>query len=355
VLHLRFRHALARLAPAAVAVLAATCTSPTKPGPVVEPIIQSVSPSAGPATGGTQVTIRGANFAAGTAVTVGGRPATSVNVSGSDVITAMTPASTTAGAADISVTTNGRTGTLPGGFKYEVTTNTPPTIKSIVARGKRPGEPANFADYGETIVVTAVVEDAETNPAQLQYQWLACGGTFTGTGAQVEWRAPTGGPGTTICSIELVLSDGAQVVTGSVTVRVHDSVVEIRNLVLEFLTEFADSTIPAEQTVRNFSSSCPGKAAELRDVANNRATRIINSHNYGTPAVTVAFGSVCRGRPSDACAITSAEWQSTVKPTGPQEAAKGISTITGVYRDARWWLCDSLFDGTSSLGLHFMH
>lgn len=271
------------------------------------------------------------------------------------MITATTPASTTAGAADITVTSNGRSGTLPGGFRYEVVSNTPPTIKSIVAQGKRVRQPANFADYGETVTVTAVVEDAQTSPAQLTYHWSACGGTFTGTGAQVEWNTPAAGAIATTCTIELIVSDGPRVVTGSLAVRLHNSTSEIGALVLEFLTEFADSSIPAEQTVRNFSNSCPGKAAELSDVTNNRATRRINSYKYGTPAVTVAFGSTCRSRTADACVITSAEWQSTVIATGAPESVKGLSIITGTYRDSRWWLCDSNFDGTSSLGLHFMN
>jgi hypothetical protein len=53
--------------------------------------------------------------------------------------------------------------------------------------------------------------------------------------------------------------------------------------------------------------------------------------------------------------ITPVEWQSTVLATKAQETVKGTSTISGVYRDSRWWLCDSSFDGASTLGLHFMH
>ena len=350
------RRVLGRIAPAVLAVLSATCSSPTKPGPVVELAVQSVSPSAGPAAGGTELTIRGSGFAAGSAVTIGGRAASEISVRGSDTITAKTPASTTAGAVDIAVTLNGRTSTLAGGFRYEVVSNTPPVIRSIVAQGKRLRQPANFADYGEVLTVTAVVEDVQTNPALLTYQWHAvCGGTFTGTGRQVEWRTPAAGANATTCTVELIVSDGPRVVSGSLPVRLHNSAVEVGALALLFLEEFADSTLPAQLIVRNFSDSCPGKAEESKDVTNNRATRIINSHNYGTPTVSVAFGAMCRNKTADACAITSVEWKSTVKATGATEIAKGTSIITGVYRDSRWWLCDSLYDGTSSLGLHFMY
>ena len=218
-----------------------------------------------------------------------------------------------------------------------------------------------FADYGETIQITLVIEDAESPVAQLSYQWQqACDGTFIGTGPQVDWTAPSGLTLPSTCAIQVTVTDGPHVVTRSITVRLHNSIAEVGALALEFLEEFANSTIPAETTVRNFSNSCDGKAAELKDVTNNRATRFINSHIYGTPNVTVAFGGVCRSKTADACVITTVEWQSTVlsppaPPPARQETVKGISTISGVYRDSRWWLCESSFDGASSLGLHFMY
>ena len=316
-------------------------------------VVQSVSPSSGPATGGTELTIRGTGFGAGAAVTVGGRAATDIAVRGADTITAKTPVSPVAGNVDIGVTVNGRTSTLAGAFRYEVTTNTAPTVKSVVAQGRRVRQPANFADYGETITVTAVVEDAQTPLAQLRYEWVACGGTFSGTGLQVQWTAPASGGLPSTCTVELIVSDGSRVGTGSVAVRLHNSANEVGNMALLFLEEFADSTIPAATTVRNFSDSCKGKTEELEEVIFNRNTRIINSHIYGTPAVTIAFGTACRSKIVDACVVTSVQWNSTVKADGKLEIATGISTITGIYRDSRWWLCDSMADGSSTLGRWF--
>ncbi len=356
---MRLRHGLGRAAAAAIAVLSTTCSSPTKPGPVVvELAIHSVAPIAGPAAGGTEVTIRGAGFAAGAAITIGGSAATDVSVRGSDTVTAKTPLSTVAGPVDVAVTLNGRTQVLSGGFRYEpAPPNTAPVIRSIAAQGRRfLRQPPSYADYGETIQVTVVVEDAETAPAQLVYRWLAaCGGVFTGTGPQVEWTAPALGPLPSRCTVEVIVTDGPHVVVRSIEVRLHDSREEVGNLALLFLNEFADSTIPAATTVRNFSDSCKGKSDELKEVTNNRATRIINKHVYGTPAVTVAFGGSCKSRTVDACVVTAVEWNSTVIATKQEEIAKGTSTITGIYRDSQWWLCDSLYDGNSSLGLHFMH
>jgi hypothetical protein len=352
---LRLRHAPGWAATAVIAVLATTC-SPTTPDPVVELAISSVAPSTGPATGGTELTIRGAAFATGATISVGGRPATEVTVRGADTIAAKTPASSTAGPVDVVVTLNGRTAVLTGGFRYEPAgPNTAPVIRSIAAQGRRLRQPPAFADYGETIQITLVVEDAESPAAQLVYQWEQnCSGTFSGTGPQVDWTAPAGGTLPSTCNIQVTVTDGPHVLTRSITVRLHNSVVEVGALALEFLEEFANSTIPAETTVRNFSNSCPGKAAELKDVQDNRRDYIHVSHTYGPAKITVAFGGVCKMKTADACVITPVEWRSTYIPTKELKVASGISTISGIYSDSRWWLCDSLADGGSTLNSLFM-
>lgn len=359
------RYAVGRRSTAVLAVLAATCGTPTNPGPVVvdPPGIQSVTPATGPVSGGTTITIRGVRFASGAAVTIGGRAATDVVVQGADVITAKTPTGSTADTVDVAVTVNGRTATLAAGFRYEAAaTNTAPVIKSISVQGTRPGEPPNFADLGETIRITGVVEDAETAPVNLTFEWKAtCGGVFSGTGAQIQWQVPAAATAPQACTIDLTVIDGAHRVSSSAPVRVHDSPREMRNLALLFLTEFANSTIPAATTVRNFSDSCKGKADELKDVADNRARYVINEYKYGEPSTTIAFGGVCvvsstRIRSGvDACTKTPAEWRSTIKESQKAELAVGTSYITGVYRESRWWLCDSDFQGTTSSGLTFMH
>jgi hypothetical protein len=55
------------------------------------PMVTSVSPDSGPATGGTKVTIRGTGFTGATAVHFGTTPATSFAVDSSTKITAVTP------------------------------------------------------------------------------------------------------------------------------------------------------------------------------------------------------------------------------------------------------------------------
>ena len=102
--------------------------------PVVAPAptITSITPTLGPQTGGTPVTIAGTNFLAGAAVSIGGVAATGVTVQNATTITATTGARA-AGAVDVVVTNpDWHSGTLTNGFTYvlpapTVTTITPAT------------------------------------------------------------------------------------------------------------------------------------------------------------------------------------------------------------------------------------
>lgn len=104
------------------------------------------------------------------------------------------------------VTVNDRTGSLAGAFTYAA--SNPPVISSISARGTRPNEPANFADVGEEMTVTAIAKDSDTPLDQLTYEWTADTGRFSGTGAEVKWRAPATA---TTARLTLAVSDGTTV------------------------------------------------------------------------------------------------------------------------------------------------
>lgn len=85
--------------------------------PVVAPSITAVSPRAGPATGGTVITIEGTNLI-GSSVTIGGVPCTSVVVNQTGTsLTCLTPAGS-AGGKLIKVTNDGGS-TNAGNFSYQ--------------------------------------------------------------------------------------------------------------------------------------------------------------------------------------------------------------------------------------------
>jgi hypothetical protein len=352
----------------AASIVAGSCGSPTQPTTLT---VSSITPTSGTTLGGTRITIIGLNFAAGATVTIGGVAATDVTVSGTGTLTAVT-AQHAAGPADVVVTAGGKTGRLAAGFTYvapAITTNTPPVIGLMSARGTHPNEPAQFADLDEQIVVTAVVTDAETAGAQLIYDWSSsAGGTFVGSGATVDWRAPLSAPSVpvlvtlTLTVIEryaTVDSSGLPVtqenrVSKSMIVSLHDSKKEVGDMARQFLLDFSDSNIvDVGFILRNFTDDVPaceaGKNSEATDVANNRRNFRITSSSVGAAGVSVNFRGTCpfRSLPGDACAQVPVDWRSTNLNTGGSEHVRGTDQVTAVYLPAqsRWRLCSSDFDG----------
>jgi hypothetical protein len=116
-----------------VTVTTAVGTSAVSPAdeftytPAYPPVVTGVSPSSGPAAGGTLVTITGTSFTGATAVDFGTKPATSVTVVNDTTITADSPAGT--GTVDVNVTTPvGTSATSPADqFTYVVA----PTVTGI--------------------------------------------------------------------------------------------------------------------------------------------------------------------------------------------------------------------------------
>ena len=91
------------------------------------PVVSGVSPSQGPAAGGTAVTITGSNFTGASAVSFGGTPAASFTVASAAAITATTPAGS--GTEDVTVTT--ARGTSATGSAGRYTFVPAPTITGI--------------------------------------------------------------------------------------------------------------------------------------------------------------------------------------------------------------------------------
>jgi hypothetical protein len=331
------------------------------------PTVSAIAPQAGSTLGGTAVTITGTNFAAGATVTVGGAPAVDVVVQGPTSLTARTPQHAS-GPGDVVVTVGGRSGTLPGAFRFDApsaSTNQPPVIVGISSRSARAGAPSAFADLDDTLTLTATVTDPETPADQLRYEWSADAGTLAGTGREVTWRAPAQAATpadvrlslTAIETYQTVNAQGLPVsaehrVPGSFTVRLHASAKEVRDLAVEFLRDFSEQRLPPDQVVRGFSDSCRGKADELEDVRRNQRDFTITSFSVeANPPVDVAFGGVCRdrGRTGDACTYVNVRWDSIEKGNGRRWVTTGVDQVSAVYENSRWRLCDSDFFGTATI------
>lgn len=347
------RHAAAVLLLAALAACGGS-SNPSGPSGSTPPSLTTIAPAAGPASGGTTVTLSGANFTADATLTIGGVAATGVSVVSATSITGKTGPHS-AGAADVVVSQGGMTARLPGAFTY--VTGAPPVIQSLVAQGTRTREPAQFADLNETINVTATVTDADTPGESLQYTWSADQGTITGTGSKVTWQAPASATTPGKVTITLKVGDGGSDVTGTSTVSLHDSTKEIGDMATLFLVNFSKTEVPVDTVMQDFTPQCPGTPAERQDVVNNRNGFVITSWNVQPPQVTVGFGAGCQTvhglKEGDGCSYSQVRWDSN-KVGGGTDSVEGVDQIAAVFLSDRWWLCSSDFDGHHLNGARFL-
>jgi len=269
-----------------------------------------------------------------------------------------------------------------GGNNQQPPPNNLPVIDSITLQGSRPNEPSNFADVAETIAVTAKVHDDETPVDQLQFEWTATTGTFTGTGSQVTWTAPSDLPGSAPADVTITLkviekygqAGGPTFqhdVSGTATLSLHNSVKEIGDMARQFLLDFSDSSIrDVPSMMRNFTDATKvcrdGKAEEALEVTQNRIDYRIDQWLVGQPVVTIRFGSLCpfRSKGGDACAQVPVDWKSTRLTTGPPgstpvggtEHVAGTDQVTAIYvpDQKKWGLCESDFNGHLALRSSFI-
>jgi hypothetical protein len=340
-----------------VLTLLAACGGGNPSGPTGTnntPTLSGITPATGPASGGTTVTLSGANFMTGATMTVGGVAATDVTVVSGGSITAKTGPHAV-GAADVVVTQAGQSARLTGAFTYVA--GAPPVIQSITAQGTRSSEPAQFADLNEQINVTALVTDADTPAASLQFTWSADAGTIAGTGSKVTWQAPPSAATPLKVTITVSVSDGGSSVTGTSAVSLHDSTKEIGDIATLFLVNFSKTEVSVDTVMQDFTPTCPGTAAERQDVINNRNGFVITSWNVQPPQVTVNFGAGCQTvhglKQGDGCSYSQVRWDSN-KVGGGTDSVEGVDQIAAVFLTDRWWLCSSDFDGHHLNGARFL-
>jgi len=248
--------------------------------------------------------------------------------------------------------------------------NSAPVISSITVQGTRRNEPANFADVGDAVAVTAAVTDLETNVDLLQYNWTATLGSFAGTGSRVSWVAPPAAvtPATVTITLEVVERFGTNQenrVSRTATVALHDSITEVNNMSVRFLTEFSkpQSNQDVNDIMRDFKASVcpvPGEVSEEQTQVRNHYQNFF-MHNYSIQPVrvTVEFGGTCidgygplRG---DACAAVLVMWDSTDLRNNTRTTTRGTDHLTAMFVSAenRWWLCSSRLPPSATLGNPF--
>lgn len=236
-------------------------------------------------------------------------------------------------------------------------------MTSLSAQGTRRSEPKNFADLDEEIAVTAVVEDPDTAADRLTFEWSGETGTFSGTGANVTWKAPADASTPKAIVLNLKVSDpGSNSTTGTVTVSLHNSRKEVGDLARQFLLDFSDSKNGAAFVVRTFTKSPRCEAdrdEEFNEIDVNRSTYRITSSNIGSATVNIQFASLpCSYLPrdGDACASVPSTWDSVCAPgaTCTPGRSQGIDYVTAVYEGTEWKLCASYFQPTGPVLKRFI-
>jgi hypothetical protein len=234
-------------------------------------------------------------------------------------------------------------------------------VDSIAVQGRRPKQPARFADVREIVDVTATVRDPETPIEELVYQWTATVGTFTGTGRVVTWTAPdsVSEPNGTTVTITLKVIENfgypgqaktfSHDTTSTVTLSLHDSVKEVGEMSSRFLTEFSKPQINRDwrDVMKDFNrDACPVKAEydeERQSVEHHIANYVMNTFSIGVANVRLGFGGTCDfALPGDACSSARVMWDSK----GPNGGvSRGTDYLTAVYSatNSRWWLCSSRY------------
>jgi len=232
--------------------------------------------------------------------------------------------------------------------------NLAPVIDPIAVSSER-------TEVDTEITLTASVKDEETPVDQLKFEWKAEGGTFSGEGASVKWRAPRDITTPADYSVVLTVTEtyGAPnsfgvrpqnvATVSSPAIRVHNSPKELGDMSMLFLSDFANSSVPASECVRNFSDSCAGKFNERDDIESNRKDFDILDSSLNLRRVSVAPNGMSASM-TVACAFTSRikACSGTQNPSckvGGTEKVQGNCNLTAVYEQKRWWLCVSTFDG----------
>ena len=231
--------------------------------------------------------------------------------------------------------------------------NLAPVIESISVSAER-------VELDSELTLTANVKDQETPLDQLKFEWKAEAGSFSGDGASVKWRAPKDIKTPADYEIKLTVTEAygtpdssgvrpQNVATATApSVRVHNSTKELGDMSIQFLSDFATSSVSASACLRDFTDSCRGKADEQSDIEYNRVHFEILSSSLKLRSVVLDSSG------SGANVVVACAFSSRIKKCDPGESGCVIGSVsnvsgdcimTGKYEQKRWWLCDSHFLG----------
>ncbi len=291
------------------------------------PSVTSLSPAAGPNSGGTAVTITGANLTGATAVKFGSTAAESFTVESPTTITAIAPAGT--GAVEVHVTT--AAGSSPKNLAVRYTYLLPPTIKKL--------SPASGpAEGGETVTIT--------------------GSSLTGATA-VDFGSAPATSFTVVSATEITAVAPATVVAGTAEITVTTSVAtsatsaKDRFKYLPVIESVTPNSGPkgTSVTITGLGFALGGTATEIKFgsarakivecVSNEACTAIAPTHAAGTVEVTAVVEKVTSAKesPGRSVHLRLSRRPSAAQPEGTLAETANVSpaapsACTARYRPA---------------------
>ena len=278
------------------------------------PTVSSISPTFGPAAGGTSVTITGTGFAAPAVVSFGGGAATLVTVNSATSITAITP-SGTAGIVDTTVTE--RSATSPMSAVDLFTYVSPATITGLSP---------NFGPIGGGNAITITGTNLST----------ATGVTFGGTAAigiivnsvnSITVTAPAHALG--LVNVIVTTSSGSMTATGAYT---YSPTVTVVN------PAYGNTAVGTPVTITGTGFATSGVTVKFGGVAatynSSTATSISVTAPAGTPGtvdvIVTVSGVSSQPASADQFTYESTPVVTSVSPTqGPTAGATAV-TISGI-------------------------
>lgn len=351
-----------------LAILTCACSSsPTAPN---EPLLKvtSIVPAIGSTTGGTMVTVSGTGFPTNASLSVGGVTAQQITVSSPSTLTATLGPHPSAGTVDAVVTIGSANAVLRSAFTFVAPNagTVPPAVVSVTIRGPRQNQPQGFANQGDVVLITPVIDHVDTS--LVDYSWTGAGIFVTDSGV-TSWQLPpqvSPTPSALTSSLVVTKSFSENGTTHhlssppfAVTVNAHDSEKEVLDMGEDFLTLFTKQ-FSSEQVLHNFSRTCDGgrgRDDEAGDGAKNRADLIEDFNAFRIarrPGFAIRFKSFCSAgtKPAqlntDACASFSVHWEGIERKSSSRFVTDGIDYVSAVFEDDRWKLCHSSFVGTES-------
>lgn len=214
-------------------------------------------------------------------------------------------------------------------------------------------------EAGDILEIWANIEDDETARERLAYSWSDddVGGAFSVLIEpwKVAWSAPHGVDPRAF-SFRLQVTENYQVngaprsqQVSTVTAPVHynDSRLEITRIATRFITElFSVYTVTPDEAVEDFADSCPGKKRERADVAGNREAVQILSGVYSNQVVGLNSDRT-QATVTGICEFL--DMPKSGPNTGRTQKIQGVCTMTAVYENWKWHLCDSRFTSTTPI------